>query len=220
MSTLIVPSLRTVWHVGLYAQRHLGQRGMLGYMPTVTQDSVACWVICPPSRRTVWHVGLYAHRHVGQCGMLGYMPTVTQDSVACWVICPPSRRTVWHVGLYAHRHLGQCGMLGYMPTALRPVWHIGLYAPVTQTSVFSQTRALVALSYVVRNNPYFSKNKDHFASRKNQLPFSMAIGNVELVHECSHEHMRVGTARMRENKNKRLRRQAERLKIISKVVTK
>ena len=28
------------------------------------------------------------------------------------------------------------------------------------------------------------------------VPFSVAIGNVELMHECSHKHSRMGTARI------------------------
>ena len=32
---------------------------------------------------------------------------------------------------------------------------------------------------------------------KKQVPFSMAIGNVELLHECSPKHLRMGTARIK-----------------------
>ena len=32
------------------------------------------------------------------------------------------------------------------------------------------------------------------------MPFSMAIGNVELVHECFPEHSRMGTASMKQDK--------------------
>ena len=32
---------------------------------------------------------------------------------------------------------------------------------------------------------------------KKQAPFSMAIGNVELMHECSPKHSCMGTARMK-----------------------
>ena len=32
---------------------------------------------------------------------------------------------------------------------------------------------------------------------KNKVPFSMAIGNVELMHEYFHKHSRMGTARMK-----------------------
>ena len=34
--------------------------------------------------------------------------------------------------------------------------------------------------------------------RKIEVPFSMAIGNGELIHECFLEHLRMGTARMKE----------------------
>ena len=33
--------------------------------------------------------------------------------------------------------------------------------------------------------------------RKEEVPFSMAIGNGELMQECFPEHSRVGTARMK-----------------------
>ena len=32
---------------------------------------------------------------------------------------------------------------------------------------------------------------------KMQVSFTMAIGNVEVMHKCSNEHMRRGTARMK-----------------------
>ena len=35
--------------------------------------------------------------------------------------------------------------------------------------------------------------------RKNEVPFSMAIGNGELMHECFPKHSRMGTARMKED---------------------
>ena len=34
-------------------------------------------------------------------------------------------------------------------------------------------------------------------SEKKQAPFSMAIGNVKLMHECFPEHSRIGTTRMK-----------------------
>ena len=37
-------------------------------------------------------------------------------------------------------------------------------------------------------------------SKKNKAPFSIAIGNVELVHECFPEHSPMGTARMKQDK--------------------
>ena len=36
-----------------------------------------------------------------------------------------------------------------------------------------------------------------FAVGKKQAPFSMAIGNVELIHECFPKHSRMGTARIK-----------------------
>ena len=33
--------------------------------------------------------------------------------------------------------------------------------------------------------------------RKEEVPFSMAIGNWELIHECFPKHSRMGTARMK-----------------------
>ena len=41
----------------------------------------------------------------------------------------------------------------------------------------------------------FGQNKDYFVSRKKKVPFRMAIGNGELMHECSPSSM--GTARMK-----------------------
>ena len=40
------------------------------------------------------------------------------------------------------------------------------------------------------------ESKDCFDSGKMQIPFSMPIGNVELMHECSSEHFRTGTVRL------------------------
>ena len=34
--------------------------------------------------------------------------------------------------------------------------------------------------------------------RKKEVPFSIAIGNGELMHECFPQHWRTGTARMKE----------------------
>ena len=36
--------------------------------------------------------------------------------------------------------------------------------------------------------------------RKNEVPFRMAIGNGELMHECFHKHSGMGTVRMKEDK--------------------
>ena len=35
---------------------------------------------------------------------------------------------------------------------------------------------------------------------KKRVPFSMVIGNVELMHECFPKHLRMGTARMKYDK--------------------
>ena len=35
-----------------------------------------------------------------------------------------------------------------------------------------------------------------FTSRKEIVPFSMAIENYELMHECCPEHLRIGTAKI------------------------
>ena len=39
----------------------------------------------------------------------------------------------------------------------------------------------------------FSRTKE----RQQEVPFTMAIGNEELVHECFPEHSRMGTARVK-----------------------
>ena len=36
-----------------------------------------------------------------------------------------------------------------------------------------------------------------FANRREQVTFSKAIGNMELMHECFPKHLRMGTARKR-----------------------
>ena len=36
-----------------------------------------------------------------------------------------------------------------------------------------------------------------FTERKKKVPFSMDIGNGELMHECFPKHLRMGTARMK-----------------------
>ena len=35
--------------------------------------------------------------------------------------------------------------------------------------------------------------------RKKEVPFSMAVGNSELIHECFSKHSRIGTARMKKD---------------------
>ena len=54
----------------------------------------------------------------------------------------------------------------------------------------------------VLNYFWFSTPDTHCAlvialSEKKLAPFSMAIGNVEIMHECSHKHFCMGTARMK-----------------------
>ena len=39
-----------------------------------------------------------------------------------------------------------------------------------------------------------------FTERKNKVPFSVAIGHGELMHECFPKHLRMGTARMKSDK--------------------
>ena len=39
--------------------------------------------------------------------------------------------------------------------------------------------------------------KDHLISQKKKVPFSMAIGNGELIHESFLKHVSMGTARMK-----------------------
>ena len=41
---------------------------------------------------------------------------------------------------------------------------------------------------------------DHLVSRKNKVPFSMAIRNEERMNECFPKHLRMGTARMKYDK--------------------
>ena len=40
-----------------------------------------------------------------------------------------------------------------------------------------------------------SAQTEYFASRKKQVPFSMAIGHGELMHECFPKHSLMGSAR-------------------------
>ena len=57
--------------------------------------------------------------------------------------------------------------------------------------------------------------------RKEQVPFSMAIGNGELMHECFPKHSCMGTARMKEDKDTDEETQKRGLSMeISKVGTK
>ena len=51
------------------------------------------------------------------------------------------------------------------------------------------------LELVGGKSEMFEINQDYFASRKTKVPFSMAIGHGELMHECFPKHLRIGTAR-------------------------
>ena len=42
-----------------------------------------------------------------------------------------------------------------------------------------------------------TKTKSITEERQKQVPFSMAIENVELVHQCSHEHLRMDTVKLK-----------------------
>ena len=55
----------------------------------------------------------------------------------------------------------------------------------------------VPFSSVVFDRRSFDQSKDYFASQKKQVPFSMAIGNAELMHECFPKHSHMETARMK-----------------------
>ena len=46
-------------------------------------------------------------------------------------------------------------------------------------------------------------SKDHLVREKNPVQFSMAIGNVELLHERFPKYSRIGTARIRQRHRKR-----------------
>ena len=56
------------------------------------------------------------------------------------------------------------------------------------------------------NEKYNGKKKTQQKKSKKQAPFSMAIGNVELTHECSTKHSCMGTARMKLDKETKRRR--------------
>ena len=43
----------------------------------------------------------------------------------------------------------------------------------------------------------FGQSKDYFTLRKKKVPFSMAIGHGELMHECFTKHSSMGTARIK-----------------------
>ena len=46
----------------------------------------------------------------------------------------------------------------------------------------------------------FGQRKDYFTLQKIQVPFRMAIVNIELMHECSLKHSSKETARMKYDK--------------------
>ena len=47
-------------------------------------------------------------------------------------------------------------------------------------------------------------------SEKNEVTFSNAIGNRELMHECFSKHSHIGTARMKLDKERRRRKEERR----------
>ena len=53
---------------------------------------------------------------------------------------------------------------------------------------------IIILVQFLTGKESFGQCKDYFTSQKMQEPFSMATGNVELMHECSPEHLCKGTA--------------------------
>ena len=57
-------------------------------------------------------------------------------------------------------------------------------------------RSLVSLGICFKSTP-LPKLTGVFAERKKQVTFSIAIENVELMHECSPEHLRKGTVRLK-----------------------
>ena len=46
-----------------------------------------------------------------------------------------------------------------------------------------------------------AKTKSIEGERRKHVPFSMAIENVGLMHECYSQHLRMGTERMQEDKD-------------------
>ena len=61
-------------------------------------------------------------------------------------------------------------------------------------------RQLYILYSFVFDRQSSDPSNGYFASSKKQVytvPFSMAIGNVELMHECFTKHLCMGTARMK-----------------------
>ena len=66
-----------------------------------------------------------------------------------------------------------------------PKARVSLVFKITSASIFSLTRTGV------------SSCTCSCTVGKKQVPFRMAIGNVELMHECFPKHSRMGTARMK-----------------------
>ena len=58
------------------------------------------------------------------------------------------------------------------------------------TREISDTRFVFRLVLIAGSSPQKS-----LRARREQVPFSMAIGNRELMHECFPKHPRMGTAR-------------------------
>ena len=66
-----------------------------------------------------------------------------------------------------------------------------------------------------------TKTKSIPGDRRKQVPISMAVENGELMQECFHKHLRMGTARMKEDKeteeeDKEKRRKMERSRVDTK----
>ena len=59
------------------------------------------------------------------------------------------------------------------------------------------TAACSSSSMIKFDRRSFGQSNDYFASQKKKAPFSMAIGNWELMHERFPKHSRMGTARMK-----------------------
>ena len=53
--------------------------------------------------------------------------------------------------------------------------------------------------FIYFNNTAY-KSYGHSAERSEQVPFSMAIKNVELMQECFPKHLSMGTARMKQGR--------------------
>ena len=81
-----------------------------------------------------------------------------------------------------------------------PGLHHDLHAPQARAYHLHHWGVVAKLDF---DRQGFSQSKDYFTSRKNKVPFSMAIGSEELLHECfpkHSKHSRMGTARMKKDK--------------------